>query len=64
MTRHLNDIKDLLFEQPDFDDEQLHEDAESSYKKKKNDKSIVETIVFRDPAKKRRSLPVGFRSSN
>ena len=57
MSRHIAEIKDLIFAEPDFDDD---EGEVSKKKRKKNEEttSPVETIVFRDPAKRRKKAQV------
>lgn len=61
MSRHVNDIKNMLFDQPEFesdndDDDDDQKDSEPIKKKK----STVETIVFRDRSKmkKTKKLPI------
>jgi hypothetical protein len=60
MSRHIAAIKDLIFDEPVFDDDEEH----VSKKKRKKSKTIeepttpVETIVFRDPAKRRKTAKV------
>jgi hypothetical protein len=50
MGRHVEDIKNMIFDEPNFD----NDEEEIRIKKKDVKKSSVETIVFRDPAKKRK----------
>lgn len=60
MSRHIAEIQDLIFDEPDFDDDE----EKVSKKKRKKSKKIedttppVETIVFRDPAKRRKKVQV------
>jgi hypothetical protein len=62
MSRHVDDIKSLLFDEPDFDnDDEIKSKTTRRKEKKKLEekhKPSVETIVFRDPAKKRKKLNV------
>ena len=53
MSRHLDAIKDLLFDEPEFDDEELI-NTPSIQSKTTNEKRPVETIVFSDPAKRKK----------
>jgi hypothetical protein len=62
MSRHVDDIKTMLFDEPDFDsdDEIKSKTARRKERKKlkkqseEKTKPSVETIVFRDRAKKRK----------
>lgn len=58
MSRHVDEIRELLFDEPEFESDE--EVKKKKKKKVKNDqkKSAVETIVFRDPAKKRKVTKV------
>ncbi len=56
MSRHVHEIKDMLFDQPEFDSDE--EKVVKKKKKKVEKKSTVETIVFRDPAKKKKVVNV------
>ena len=67
MSRHVDAIKQWVFEEPDFDDETADEPVRRKKSKKiteKVDKSSVETIVFRDPAKRRKKTNVRRRSDH
>lgn len=59
MSRHVDEIRELLFDEPEFESEEDEIVVMKKGKKKKTKnedkkKSTVETIVFRDPAKKRK----------
>lgn len=54
MARHVEDIKNLIFDEPDFESDDEEEELKSTKKLKKQKKSTVETIVFRDPAKRKK----------
>ncbi|CAF1381946.1 unnamed protein product [Adineta steineri] len=62
MSRHVDDIKTMLFDEPDFDsDEEIKSKSARRKERKKfkkeveeKEKSSVETIVFRDPAKRKK----------
>lgn len=63
MSRHVDDIKSLLFEEPDFEsDEEVKSKSARRKERKRLKKSAdgaeatpaVETIVFRDPAKRKK----------
>ncbi|UJR22167.1 hypothetical protein I4U23_025231 [Adineta vaga] len=72
MSRHVGDIKTMLFDEPDFDsDEEVKSknarrkerkklrkqvEDEKKKKKKKATKSTVETIVFQDRAKRKKPI--------
>jgi hypothetical protein len=66
MSRHVDDIKTLLFDEPDFDsDDEIKSKTTRRKERKKLKKQVeekhepsVETIVFRDPAKRRKKLNV------
>ena len=57
MSRHVDDIREMLFDEPEFeseDDEVVIKKAKKKKVKNEQKKATVETIVFRDPAKKRK----------
>jgi len=56
MSRHVDEIKDMVFDQQEVDSDE--EKVVRSKKKKVEKKSTVETIVFRDPAKRKKVVKV------
>lgn len=58
MSRHVDEIKGLLFDELEFDSGEEEGERVKKRKKKKVEqvekKPPVETIVFRDPAKRRK----------
>jgi hypothetical protein len=65
MSRHVDAIKELLFVEPEFDNDEGVKSKTARRKERKKSKrqledteevknSSVETIVFRDPAKRRK----------
>lgn len=56
MSRHVNDIKNMIFDQPEFESDD--DDDDNDPKPVETKKSTVETIVFRDRAKKTKKLPI------
>jgi hypothetical protein len=62
MARHVDEIKNMIFDEPDFDNDDEKEIKSKKTRRKKlqkeTTKSSVETIVFRDPAKKRKITDV------
>jgi hypothetical protein len=54
MARHVEDIKNMIFDEPDFDNDEEEIKSKKIQRKEDKKKSSVETIVFRDPAKKRK----------
>ncbi len=62
MSRHVDAIKSMVFDEPDFDsDDEIKSKATRRKSKKELEEKhqpSVETIVFRDPAKKRKKLNV------
>ena len=66
MSRHVDDIKTILFDEPDFDSEEEVKSKNARRKEKKKlkiqtevkKKPQVETIVFRDPAKRKKLMNV------
>jgi len=66
MSRHVNEIKDMLFDEPDFDseDEEIKSKKIRRKKLKEEKKPSVETIVFHDRAKKRKISDVSRENFN
>lgn len=61
MSKHLDQIKEMmLFDEPDFDEDEDEgeEEDEDEEEEKPTAKKNVETIVFRDPAKRRKAAKV------
>ncbi|CAF0834578.1 unnamed protein product [Adineta ricciae] len=64
MSRHVDDIKTILFDEPDFDSDEEVKSKNARRKEKKKlktqtevkKKPQVETIVFRDPAKRKKLM--------
>jgi len=54
MARHVEEIKNMIFDEPDFENDEEEIKNKKIRRKKEEKKSSVETIVFRDPAKKRK----------
>lgn len=65
MSRHVDQIREMIFEEPEFesDEDEVVKKKKKKKVKKEEKKSTVETIVFRDPAKKRKLNKVSFHSS-
>ncbi|CAF1019319.1 unnamed protein product [Rotaria sordida] len=67
MSRHVDDIKNMLFDEPDFDSDNNDDEIKSKTVRRKQRKKLqkqleekkkpsVETIAFRDPSKKKKIL--------
>lgn len=70
MSRHVDEIKNMLFDEPDFDsDDDAEDEIKGKRARRKERKRLekqmeekkrptVETIVFRDPRKKKKVINV------
>ncbi|CAF4145053.1 unnamed protein product [Rotaria sordida] len=67
MSRHVDDIRNMLFDEPDFDSDNNDDEIKSKTVRRKQRKKLqkqleekkkpsVETIAFRDPSKKKKIL--------